>query len=73
MLLRLSPPATEGLGQYFFWASIISTVGHSFLTCEHLNTPMVLEGCWNGVKKEIGGPNRPHDAQDAGPGGLLGA
>ena len=29
------------------WASIINTIGPSFLTFGHLNIPRVLEGCSN--------------------------
>ena len=38
-----SPHATEGFW-HFFWASIISTIGPSFVTFGHLNIPRVLEG-----------------------------
>ena len=66
------PCATECLGQFCFSfsASIIGTFGPSFLVSGHLNIPKVSEGCWNlicvGSNKEIGVPNRPNDADDAG-------
>ena len=41
----------------------MSTIGPS-LNFGHLNIPWALEGCWNLIK-EVGGPNRPHDAHDA--------
>ena len=58
-----------------FWASIISTIRPSFLIFGHLNISRVLgvlkpHTC--GVKKEIEGPNRPHDAHDAGSLGAAG-
>ena len=42
----LPPPATEGLGQ-ISRASIISTIGPSFLTSGHLNISRVLEMGWS--------------------------
>ena len=44
----------------------LKTVG-SVCGCKyHLNIPRVLKPRMCGVKKEIGGPNRPYDAHDAG-------
>ena len=68
--LRLPPTLGMVLGMKF-WASIISTIGPSFLTFGHLNIPRVAEGSC-GVKREIGGPNRPHDAHAAGSWGAAG-
>ena len=41
--VRLPPMLRKVLGM-FFWASIISTIGPSFLAFGHLNIPRVLEG-----------------------------
>ena len=61
------------------WASIISTIGPSFLifgpflaTSTYLGFGGVLKAHMCGVKREIGGPNRPHDAHDAGSWGAAG-
>ena len=56
----------------FFWASIISAIGPSFLTFGHFNIPRVLEGPHMVSRGKWGGPNRPHDAHDAGSWGMLG-
>ena len=42
-VVEASPHAAEGFG-HVFWASIISTIGPSFLISGHLNISRVLEG-----------------------------
>ena len=45
VFLKLSPTLWNVLG-LFFQASIISTIGPSFLTLGHLNIPRVLDGSY---------------------------
>ena len=58
----------------FFEASIISTVGPSFLTFGHLNIDFWrgLEASYVWCQEGNWGLNRPHDAHDAGSGGDAG-
>ena len=63
-VFEVSPPATEGLGP-IFRASIISTMGPSFLTFGQVNIFRVLEGSWNLIRVvsrwQFGAPD--HDGQ----------
>ena len=70
--LKLPPTVGMVLGMKF-WASIINTIGPSFLIFGPFLATSTYLGFWRGlephmcgVKREIGGPNSPHDAHDAG-------
>ena len=78
--LRLPPTVGMVLGMKF-WASIISTIEPSFFifgpflaTSTYLAFCRGLEASYvcACVKREVGGPNRPHDAHDAGSWGAAG-
>ena len=60
--------ATEGFGHVFLGQHH----QHNWAFVSRFWPGRVLKPHMCGVKKEIGGPNRPHDAHDAGSWGFLG-
>ena len=73
-VFEASPHATEGSGHFFGqhhqqnWAF----VSHFWPPRHTYSFGGVLKPHMCGVTKEIGGPNRPHDAHDAGSSGAAG-
>ena len=75
-VLEASPHATESVG-HVFWASIISTIGPSFLIFGHLNISRVLEGSSNLIcvvsRRKLGAQKGPMMLMMQALGGLQGA
>ena len=67
-----SPHATEGFGHAFFWPASSAQLCLRFSLLATSTYLGVLTPHMCGAKKEIGGPNKPPDAHDAGSWGAAG-